>query len=125
MLPAQPQPPKPLPVQSSAEPENNLLVEIRAYADMLISSAKRKAEVEPIATLVISQLSDEQLDGLLTMLDKPDWIEILAKDDPRIKDHPLWFGQLRDSIIDLTTQPETVTPPPNEDTGSLPSIGAE
>lgn len=102
------------------KPAPGVLAEVKAYADMLISSARRNAPVEPIAELVTSQLNDDQLNGLLDTLETSDWMDRLAVDEPRIRDHAVWFSKLRDcliaEVIDETSPEEGSTDLPNADT---------
>ncbi len=85
---------------------------MRGYLDFLIAQAQAGNDVYTYAGMVLDSAPTEQIDQFI---DRPDWLNYLAQFQPEIRNHELWFTQLRDAIKELLTdEPEGVTSASNQ-----------
>jgi hypothetical protein len=106
-----PEPPQPLPenvrpitsapILQETEPMNLI---ITGYVRMLCNAALKNESVDSYAEMIAEQAPDDMLDAFL---ENPEWLNILAQFDERVRSCQKWFEALRAKIIELTNQDET------------------
>lgn len=89
----------------------------RLYLGMLCDKAAKNADVNLYAELAMDSLTDEEI---LSVIDSPQPLEILAQINPRVNEHPEWFGKLIDAIKQfIDHEPDILTPDENGDTVAI------
>lgn len=109
MLEASPQPQPAAPAvpaiapaaSSTAEsPESEQMNMMKMYFGVLIDKAANNSDPTGYAHLIVDNSTDEMIDSML----RPDnWLDNLAAIDDRVRQHPEWFGELREMIFELLT----------------------
>lgn len=74
---------------------DDMSIMLKVYLNQLLSQAKRNADVELYADLVLDQVGDD----IFPMLEAPNWFERLVALNPAISEHKAWFDKLRQAIL--------------------------
>jgi hypothetical protein len=85
---------------------NQMQLMLRAKLAMLCNEAKADSDPGPYAAIVVEKVSPEML---ATLVNNPEWLDELGKIHPSVKLFPKWFGELRDAVIEIMTEPEDLT----------------
>jgi hypothetical protein len=103
--PAQPeQPAQPKPQGETKTMEMILLGALREILPMLVTGAAQKAEPGFYSDLMLDQIPRQFYATAKTFLEKPDCIEQLAKLNPAVSTHTLWFESLKAELIAALTE---------------------
>lgn len=88
--------PNPLPPSLvTAEPKDDMQIMLKMYLSQLVNQAKRGADVNLYADLIIDQLGDE----IYPLLETPDWFEKLTLLNGDVAPLKAWFERLRSAIL--------------------------
>lgn len=109
---------------------------LKEQLNTLVQKAQRGSDPDLYAEVVLDSLPENiHGDVLLDFLKRPDWFNLMAQFDPRVRDHSRWFGELRASIIstgerikaELTEAPASApaAPAPIPAAKSAPISGAD
>lgn len=111
-LPAQPgvmngpvNQPQQMPRDNPAMFENLLAQRAKNFMGLLIDSAEQDADPYTYANMILDKVPEAMVRDWLS---KPDLVAELAKIDPRVASHPVWFNKLKDELERaLSDDPET------------------
>jgi hypothetical protein len=82
-------------------PEQDMRPLIAYAVNMLVAQAERGADPALYAEVVADQLPEETINELLA---RPDWLEMLAGFNPKVREHSAWFLQLADALKTILTE---------------------
>jgi hypothetical protein len=92
---------------ASATPEqvgaNQMSMMLKAQLTYLCGEAQRDADPGPYAALICDKVSPEVLSNLIN---NENWLDELGKVHPSVKLFPQWFGELREAVVEIMTEPE-------------------
>lgn len=95
-----------LPGTAAASPEqsgaNQMQIMLRLQLSQLCKEAKADSDPGPYADIICEKVS---ADVLSKLVDRPDYLDELAKIHSGVKLYPKWFGELRDAVIGILTEP--------------------
>lgn len=95
-----------LPGVAAASPEQSgahqMQIMLRLQLSQLCKEAKADSDPGPYADIICEKVS---ADVLSKLVDRPDYLDELAKIHSGVKLYPKWFGELRDAIIGILTEP--------------------
>ena len=83
-------------------PEDEMSLIILGYVKLLVRAAVENQPIDSIAQRIAEQTPDELLNPFL---DDPNWLNLLASYDDRVRTHQKWFEALRAKVAELTTAP--------------------
>lgn len=75
---------------------------LKAQLAMLCNEAKRNSDPGPYAAIIVDRVSPEVLGNLVN---NPDWLNELGKVHSAVKLFPTWFGELREAVVEIMTDP--------------------
>lgn len=81
------------------EEEDAMGLMLKAYIKLLSNSAATNQDVGEWADNILTMMPPGQLPEFETILRAPDWKEKLSAHSASITEHPVWFTNLRDTIL--------------------------
>ena len=95
---------------------NQMQLMLRAQLAMLCNEARADSDPAPYAAIICSKVDPAVLS---TLANNPQWLDELAKVHSGVKLYPKWFGELRDAVVEIMTEPpEEAQQPPEGDNSS-------
>jgi hypothetical protein len=98
------------------KPEDDaIMAQMKQYLNFLIEQAKQNNDVYTYAGMVLDMAPQEQVDA---MLERDDWLTMLATFEPDVLNYAPWFTNLRAAMLEMLT-PESE---PDNNDGTLSNL---
>ena len=104
------------PLNNPIESTDDMGIMLKMYLSQLIQQAKRGADVELYADLILDQVGDE----IYTLIEAPDWFEKLTVINAEVSLYRPWFEQLKTAL--LTDPNEALSTFDADDKNELTSV---
>ena len=79
---------------------------LKGQIKILVANAEAQTDPVQMATLIVEKTPEENLDSLFEFLSGDDYLDQMIFLVPEVKAHENWFRKLRDTVIELLTEPE-------------------
>jgi hypothetical protein len=79
--------------------------QMRMNINILLANAKAESDPKQMAEMIVSKLSEEQIDQFYDFISADDFLERLILLVPEVEAHKNWFIALRDQVMELLTEP--------------------
>lgn len=76
---------------------------LKAQLMTLCREAEADSDPQPYAEIIVAKVAPEILSKLVN---DPNWLDELGKVHPGVKLFPKWFGELREEVVAIMTEPE-------------------
>jgi hypothetical protein len=93
----------PTPLSAEQQGANQMQIVLKAQLAMLCREAENDADPQPYAEIIVNKVAPDMLQKLVN---NPAWLDDLAKVHPGVKLFPTWFGELRELVVEIMTEPE-------------------
>jgi len=95
-VPGQPALPAPNPAPAALPSEGEQeMFKLRIGLQFLVAQAESKNEPTTYADVILDNVPEKELKEILA---RPDWLDALARFEPKVKQHAEWFGKLKVEI---------------------------
>ena len=111
----------PVPVETDEDREQRVYMEgMRTQVRILVANAEQDVDPAQFANLLVANTPEPMLDKLYEFLNAENYLDQLISMDPDVEKYQNWFIKLRDTVLDLLTEPadDDTIPPSDESQGS-------